>query len=552
MRSSTTDVIDTFNLVDEPWIIATDLEGQTREYSIAELVVSAHRLATIGGDLPTQQFAITRLLLAIVRRAVDWGDWPIERWEELWATRELPAAELAAYLEKVRSRFDLLDPLKPFYQVPDFQSSSDAFKPVGLLVSDVPAKFQYFTTRAGSGAADLSLAEAARWIVHAQAYDPSGIKTGDKRDPRTKGGKGYPIGIAWVGQFGGVLVEGHTLAQTLLLSLALVIDGEPTMVDNDVPVWEREHLGVLPRVDIEPHGPLDLLTWQSRRIHVRYEDGRVTGVVIGNGDSFESFNRFATELWSPWRYSEIQSKKAGELRFYPRTFDPGRAVWRGVESLLMDVDDYSRGSAAGHAPGVTKWIDYLVQQSVIDSDELIVVHVYGLRYDNQASVIGAGVDDALSMRIAGLTTYELRQRACDAADTAERVSRALGALARDLTLASGGDGDGDRQRVIMQFMAAVDQPFRRWVVALGGEVDPDELVINWHRQLYGIARELSDQLVRDAGRPAFIGRSVKDHKDKSRWIDAPWAESTFRRALNRELSEAFASTGKGDNDTAGE
>ncbi|MEP9395322.1 type I-E CRISPR-associated protein Cse1/CasA [Gordonia sp. VNQ95] len=544
-------MIESFNLIDEPWIIATDLGGDTREYSISELLASAHRLSRIGGDLPTQQFAIARLLLAVVRRAVNWGEWPPDRWQELWQVGELPTEELSAYLAEVHSRFDLLDSKQPFYQVSDFQSSGNAMKSIGLLVSDVPAKFQYFTTRAGSGAADMSLAEAARWIVHAQAYDPSGIKTGDKRDPRTTGGRGYPIGIAWVGQLGGVLIEGRTVAQTLLLSLALVVGGESTITDGDVPVWEREQLDVLPRSDNEPRGPLDLLTWQSRRIHVRYEADRAVGVVIGNGDRIEPFNRFATELWSPWRYSEIQSKKSGDPRFYPRAFDPDRAVWRGIEGLLMDVDDYSRGSGAGYAPGVVKWIDYLAQQELIDPDDLIVAHVYGLRYDSQASVIGASIDDALSMRVAGLSSYELRRRACDAADTAERVSRVLGSLARDLAIAAGGEGDGDRQRAMMQFMAAADQPFRRWVVALGDDADLDQLVGGWHRQLYRIARDLADHLVRDAGRPAFIGRSVKDNKGNPRWIDAPKAESSFRASLNRELPEAFANIGRDNNDTAG-
>lgn len=544
-------MVASFNLIDEPWIIATDLDGTSREYSISEILSSAAELATIGGDIPTQEFATTRVLLAIIRRAIDWGESPLEVWEQFWKRGDLPVDQINAYLDTVRSRFDLLDPQKPFYQVPDFQSSGDSFRPVGLLVSDVPPKYQYFTTRAGSGATDLSLAEAARWIVHTQAYDPSGIKTGDKRDPRTKGGKGYPIGIAWAGQLGGVLVQTRTLARTLLLNLSLVVDGETTVVAGDRPAWEQDHPTVGAREHPEPMGPLDLLTWQSRRMCVRYESGRATGVIVGNGNPIEAFNRFQLELWSPWRYSEIQSKKAGQPRFYPRIFDPSRAVWRGLESLLLDASDDSAGIRAGRAPGVVKWIDLLAEQQILDSDDLIVVHVYGMRYDSQASVIGASVDDTLDMRIASFSSYELRRRACDAADTAERITRAVGSLASDLARAAGGEGDGDRDRAAVRFLSAVDHPFRMWLVRLGVD-DTDRLVVAWHRQLYQLAGDHSAQLIRESGRPAFVGRTVKDNKGHEWWLDAAHAELTFRKTRRRELPEAFTNTEGESDDTAGE
>lgn len=60
-----------FDLVTEPWILARGLDGGLRELSLTETFRQAHELSGIVGEVPTQTFAITRLLLAILHRAVN-------------------------------------------------------------------------------------------------------------------------------------------------------------------------------------------------------------------------------------------------------------------------------------------------------------------------------------------------------------------------------------------------------------------------------------------------------------------------------------------------
>jgi hypothetical protein len=176
-----------FNLVEEPWIPVRDLGGGgDREVSLAEALTESHLLQRIGGDIPTQEFAITRLLLAVVRRAIDWGPDPVGRWRWLWDDGELPAADIKGYLAGVRDRFDLLHATTPFYQVADLQSASDEAKSVEVILADVPANHKHHSARTGAGLESLSLAEAARWVVHCQACDVAGIKSADVRDPRIK------------------------------------------------------------------------------------------------------------------------------------------------------------------------------------------------------------------------------------------------------------------------------------------------------------------------------------------------------------------------------
>jgi CRISPR system Cascade subunit CasA len=195
-------------------------------------------LRTIACELATQTFAILRLALAVLHRATD-GPPGQAAWQALWRDTRLPLTDIADYLDIVRDRFDLLHPRQPFYQVADLRPGKATAFGLERLIADVPNGLPFLTTRAGPGLASIPPGEAARWLVHCQAFDPSGIKTGAVGDPRVKGGRGYPIGVACVGALGGVHLEGATLRETLLLNLLPVAPGWQRADNRDLPVWER-------------------------------------------------------------------------------------------------------------------------------------------------------------------------------------------------------------------------------------------------------------------------------------------------------------------------
>lgn len=92
-----------FNLLDEPWIVALGRDGRQREVSVLESFADATQIASLGGEVATQGFAITRLLLAFLHRALD-GPGTYDDWAELWETPGLPAEKIAAYAARVRDR----------------------------------------------------------------------------------------------------------------------------------------------------------------------------------------------------------------------------------------------------------------------------------------------------------------------------------------------------------------------------------------------------------------------------------------------------------------
>ncbi|MGF6889509.1 CRISPR system Cascade subunit CasA [Nocardia sp. GAS34] len=540
---------DTFDLLEQPWIQAVDTAAQLNVWSLRDVFGHAHELVAVVGELPTQSFAILRLLLAILRRSLAARPGgAAEIWNDLWQAPTLPTREIGSYLDTYADRFGLFDPAQPFYQVADLRSEKDAVSGLDRLIADVPNGEKYFTTRAGASIDRIDFAEAARWLVHAQAFDPSGIKTGAVGDPRMKNGKGYPIGVAWAGSLGGVYVEGATLRETLLLNLNLLDIHEQPYPEHDLPAWERAPDRAHPR-DAGPTGPADLCTWQSRRVRLVRDGGAVTGVVLCNGDALAPFNQQLLEPMTGWRYSTEQSKKADSPRHYPRTHDPARALWRGFTALLREVASGSATDGRGIAPGVMEWVRYLIDEEVLVPTHPLRLHAVGMEYINNLSVIGEIVDDTLGFRAALLARDPaLRTCAINAVEVAEGAVNAVGSLAGNLAEAAGATNDpvtAARARPRELAYAALEGPYRRWLAALepGATADGyDRYSQEWQNMVRAVIEPLGRQLVSAAGMPALVGREVR-----GRYVDSALASIWFRAALAKLLPAAYPkpSTGKG-------
>ena len=336
-----------YNLLDEPWIPVRLLDGAIIEVGLLDLVRRATDIADLACELPTQSIAIQRLILAVAYRVAAPCD--EEEWLEQFA-EGAPTEEMIDYLEKWRDRFYLFGGRYPFMQVADLRTPKDSVSGLEKLIADVPNGEQFFTTRQGKAIACISAAEAARWLVHAQAYDPSGIRSGAVGDTQVKGGKGYPIGPAWCGHLGIVWIKGRNLGETLLLNLIPPDTGNLRGVESTSQwgacSWESSEPESAVRADyslLDPAGtPRELsiprlLTWHSRRIRLVGDRAGVTGVVLAQGDKLAPQQMHRYEPQSLWRYSLPQSKKFKQDVYMPRKFEAGRALWRNLPGTLPTV-----------------------------------------------------------------------------------------------------------------------------------------------------------------------------------------------------------------------
>lgn len=523
----------TFPLDREPWLPCQDLTGSTVEHGILGTLTSAHEIRRLAGDIPTQTFALNRLLLAVLHGAL--GPPDLDRWQELWEAPRLPVQPITEYLAQHGSRFDLLHPETPFFQVPGLRTAKDETSDLSKLIADVPNGVRFFSTRQGA-ALSLSYAEAARWVVHCQAFDFSGIKSGAVGDDRVRGGRGYPIGVGWSGWLGGLLLEGATLKETLMLNL-LPRDDERYGRDPalDLPAWERAP-STAAQADLtgRPTGPVDLYTWQTRRIRLVPDGGRVSRVLISNGDKIDPPNRHTAEPHTGWRRSQAQEKALKlPLVYMPRAHDPDRAIWRGLQSLLPAAPATAQEVPP---PGVLAWLDRLIDSGVVEEDRLLAIDAVSMVYGSQMSVTADVVHDVLDLpaHLARTDATELAGVVVSCVEVADRAVRAVGNLAGDLISAAGGDGTGRRSRIMEGLYADLDAPFRTWLRTLRADSAETETQIVWHATVRRLATAVADELLRDIPSACWEGRRTRDHL-----LTAAHAEARFWKDLRAALPFAF-------------
>ena len=529
-----------FDLITQPWLLARTDTGVTEQLSLMDVFRRAHELTGLLGDVSTQVFALTRLLLGVVHGATA-GPRDIGEWEALWNADTLPADAIEHYLHRHRERFDLFHAETPFFQVAGLRTAREETSELSKLIADVPNGHPFFTSRLG-GALSLSFAEAARWVVHAQAFDPSGIKSGAVGDDRVKGGKGYPIGVGWSGLLGGVLPEGRTLKETLLLNLIPRDYGSlARRPDEDLPVWERPPAGAAEELagGRAPTGPVDLYTWQSRRIRLVHDGERVVRVLICNGDRATPQNKHNVEPHTAWRRSTPQEKKLGlALVYMPREHEPERAVWRGLQSLLPAAHATQGTDAAARlTPPVLEWVGRADDEVGLNLP--VRLRTISMIYGSQSSTTTDIIDDALSLHAALLhqDAVDLAGVAVSCVAVAELAAKALGTLAGNLAAAAGcgrDERDGPRTRAIESAFAELDPRFRTWIATLGPDTDFTAAQVQWHTTVNTIIRDLGTDLIDRAPAKAWAGRVV----DK-RLVTTLHADNWFHGELRKALPLAY-------------
>lgn len=541
-----------FDLTERPWVPLLGSDGTVREYSLVGAFRAAADATRIVGEIPTQSFALLRLFLAILHRAtaadvdtavdVDGasrsGPVDLRHWSVLRADWGQVVRVVEGYLGRWGSRFDLFHPVTPFFQVHDLETASGQVSGLEKLIADVPNGAPLFTTRAGPGLQCLTPAEAARWLVHVHAFDASGIRSGDPRDRRVKGGKGYPIGPGWAGELGGLHLEGRTLADTLMLNLGAWTEPglHVAMPAGDVPPWELPQHSALP-VGRQPVGPVGAYTWQARRVRLVGDATAVTGVVLCQGEKLAPPNRQTIEPMTVWRYSQPQSKKLGGTVYLPRRLDPRQALWRGLAAVLPGQAPPTGGKGPDRwlAPGVVRWGELLLDRDLLPGLTHVDLRAVGLVYGVQDSVVDDLVDDQLRLPVVLLAPDRdaLRALAVGEVATADEATVALRRLAVNLA-AAGGAGKDERQAPASAIQEraydVLGRAFRQWLVTLDPGEAPDEAIRRWRRRARCLVLELAEELVGACPPAAWAGRPVD-----GRYLDVGTAVRWFRTGLGKVL-----------------
>jgi CRISPR system Cascade subunit CasA len=522
-----------FNLLEEPWIRVRTPDCTLKEVSLTDALLHAHEYADLAGELPTQDVAVLRLLLAVLqtifyRVDLEGNPSPLEdeedaldRWGQLWEKKMLPETPILDYLSAWRDRFWLFHPERPFYQVAEAQIGTEyGAKKLNGEISESENKYRLFQSYGGAKKDSLTYSQAARWLLYLNGFDDTSAK------PK---GKGLPsVGAGWLGKIGLFLARGNTLAETLLLNLVLLKDGQE-LWSPPCPYWELNHPRSGERTEIPlPDNQAALLTLQSRRLFLYRKEDQVTGYRLIGGDYFERENAFCEQM-TIWR--KAQEKKNSPLVCLPLRHDPAKQMWREFPSTFAV-------ESSAHIPGIVQWI--ITLRNYIDRNSFIQFISVGAVYGDKDFFINDTFTDLLSFH-----RFMLESKASGTLSKisqevifCEEIADAVGALSIEIAQSAGGIGAPKAAKE--RFYFSIDQPFRQWLADLDPEEDIDEAVLSWRSQAKRIARQVGQALVEEAGPSALVGRCekiAKANKEIKVYHAAPKAFHWFLWELKKIYGE---------------
>jgi CRISPR type I-E-associated protein CasA/Cse1 len=318
---------------------------------------------------------------------------------------------------------------------------------------------------------------------------------------------------------------GETLFETLALNLTQY-GAEHTIwpTVRDAPAWEQDDPHV-PKKDghddkdgTRPRGPIDHLTWLSRRVKLLAGDDplRVTGVQFAQNlkphvetlDPFKSFSKSKEQGW------------------VARRLDPDRAVWRDSHAIFQQSDDDSR------RPVLFNWlaqIDEAQEDGEIQAQPAYAITVAGLaRNPRNAADVLLWRHERFTVPLAYLHSPTLLGKLESALGLAEEIGRLLRPGRTEInvndkkvsvprpfqTLAEAflpsPDGRPDRKRVDAliehlaperRFWAGLEVPFRTLLADLAGdrpEAAQEAWAVVLQRTAWAAFREATSGLDRTA------------------------------------------------------
>ena len=555
-----------FNLIDEAWISVITKDCKIQDISLREALLNAHNFVGLSGETKAQDFAVLRLLIALMftifyrydldGEEIDPADDEnivMDNWEGMWRNGYIPAAPVEKYFSKWHDRFWLFDDEYPFYQTKMAQEKGTHFtsaKMIGTLFKS-DNKQRLFSDRNSKGRI-LSFAEAARWLLHLNCFDDIAAK---KPTPKH----------SWVGRLGLIALKGKNLFQTIMLNFFAKCDVSDEIFEEQ-PSWEQDNnkIEFNRKIDV-PDNQAALLSLMSRRIWLCRENEEVKGYYLAGGDYFED-DDVKNEQMTLWIGK--QDKKDSPYTFSPRLYDPAKTIWRefGNIACMKEKDNAEKGL---RCPGVINWLNEL-SNKILSDNYMAQIVTAAIIYKKISSsfIVKDMISDSLTFHAKLLEDVgeiwreriNLEIKKCD--DAAKQIF----ILYKNLQNSSGyrdntsknkkkneEENETDKNNnekksqsgeteAKMQFYTKIDRNFRLWLEGLKVEQDIDSYTAPLERELMEIALNLGRSFVAQVGGQTIFGRVKKsDKNDKAIEIKSSAESFGLFEAKIRKIFDDFKS-----------
>lgn len=496
--TSTTQV-PKFSLVHDPWIPTGD-----GDVSLEEAFRQSRSVGAVASANAALDAAVFRFAIAVMYRAYglfsDPDEDELDVWERVWNADNLFDGPVERYLAEHGDSMTLEHLL-----VPELKNAKGEWK-------DTASMFQSRRLFPQAIPAELTPAEVVRSVLYVQAWDTAGIKTGDPADPRTTGNKVYGARTGSLGFGGATVFSGASFHETVCLNW---VPGLTT--PDDKPMWERAPYPVGPRPGVDENyrpGVCELLTWQSRRINVRWRGDRCDGVMVSTGDNLSDIAFDGAEPMANLKFREKSSKKHGFPVYTPA---PLRAVDRGWRCLGGILPSAPRGVLKGgigdggdeERPSETaRFLRGVVDENIVPDGFVLRAQHISYDFNDESSVINFERQTVLPLPSAALVPGGCADTIIAAADyTEEVVAKSVRSFVWSLDIASGGEGKWESTRMNSQtarFYRDISDALPRWVE----EMDPSGGVGELERWKLWVARTVertAGEIIDTAPVSAFHG-----------------------------------------------
>lgn len=526
-----------FNLLDEPWIsVVYDEKGTTKEVSLQELFKNAHQYKDLAGDTKTQDFAVLRVLLAVLHTVfsrfdadgnvyeylavddrfkqiepveesdiADYQDDLYDTWIALWESGKFPDI-VNHYLEKWRDRFYLFDEEYPFFQVrkedivadkiSKAKASSISGKNINRTISESENKLALFSPKNSKNKEQLTASELTRWLLTFQGY--SGLS-----DKVIFGKEKYKASKGWLFDIGAVFIQGTSLFETLLLNCILPFYDYGNLESIQCPCWEFASSDNINRYlfGSECTDLANLYTIWSRGIYIdpEYDLNKPFSFEIVKLPDINHQDNFL-EPMTTWKYNTTGENKDS---YTPKKHLLNQSLWRSFG--LLAVEDRT-----GHfrRPGI---IDWLGDMGGTIGNRLFNIISVSMQDDGNATS-WLPTDEVIdSILINDLVLADFNESGWVprinevVEETKTVISKVYKRYIEDLKEIRNISNNNYTNQMVEMLYFKIDHPFREWLSSILPDDEKDPKIKEWRDLLKKMVKAEAKSILGQGGTRDYLG-----------------------------------------------
>lgn len=526
-----------FNLLDEPWIsVVYDEKGTTKEVSLQELFLNAHQYKDLAGDTKTQDFAVLRVLLAVLHTVfsrfdadgnvyeylavderfkqiepveesdiADYQDDLYDTWIDLWESGKFPNI-INHYLEKWRDRFYLFDEEYPFFQVrkediaadkiSKAKASSISGKNINRTISESENKLALFSPKNSKNKEQLTASELTRWLLTFQGY--SGLS-----DKVIFGKEKYKASKGWLFDIGAVFIQGTSLFETLLLNCILPFYDYGNLESIQCPCWEFASSDNINRYlfGSECTNLSNLYTIWSRGIYIdpEYDLNKPFSFEIVKLPDINHQDNFL-EPMTTWKYNTTGENKDS---YTPKKHLLNQSLWRSFG--LLAVEDRT-----GHfrRPGIIDWLGDIGDTI---GNRLFNIISISMQDDGNATS-WLPTDEVIdSILINDLVLADFNESGWVprinevVKETKTVISKVYKRYIEDLKEIRNISNNNYTNQMVEMLYFKIDHPFREWLSSILPDDEKDSKIKEWRDLLKKMVKAEAKSILGQGGTRDYLG-----------------------------------------------